>query len=130
MYHALVHLLQELKPAYILLVQACVIVAFPYFIWRTLQLSRWFPLGVVQIFSGVLLGPSIFGAIDASLLNWAPHFDPAKAANACTNPQARELFDALFGTTCYHGTVVNRASGIAAIATIAVCLFGFIAGTD
>ena len=130
MYSGIVHLLQDLKPAYILLVQACIIVAFPYFLWRTLQLSRWFPLGVVQIFSGVLLGPSIFGAIDGSMFNWHPHFDPSKAANACTNPQARELFDALFGTTCYHGTAVNRAAGIAAVATIAVCLFGFIAGTD
>ena len=131
MYHWLVHLLQELKPQYILLVQACVIVFFPFFLWRICRLEKIFPLGVVQIFSGVLLGPSIFGLIDATWLNPSPHFDPSKAANACTNPQARELFNALFGTTCYHGdTIVNRAAGIASVATIAVCLFGFIAGTD
>jgi Kef-type K+ transport system membrane component KefB len=131
MYQAVVHLLQELKPAYILLVQASIIVAFPYFLWRVLGLGRWFPLGVVQIFAGVLLGPGVLGALDAAFFNPAPHFDPARAANACTNPQARELFNALFGVTCYHGTdVVNRASGIAAVATIAVCLFGFLAGTD
>ena len=103
MYSSLVHLLQELKPPYILLIQACIIVAFPYFLWRTLQLGRWFPLGVVQIFSGVLLGPGLFGAFDAAFLNPSPSFDPAKAVNACVNPQARELFNALFGTTCYHG---------------------------
>ena len=131
MYSEIVHLLQGLKPPYILLVQACIIVAFPYFLWRTLQLSRWFPLGVVQIFSGVLLGPSIFGALDAAFLNHTAHFDPAKAANACTNPQAKELFNALFGITCYHGDqIVNRAAGIGSVATIAVCLFGFLAGTD
>ena len=131
MYSELVHLLQELKPPYILLVQACIIVAFPYFLWRTCRLDRHFPLGVVQIFSGVLLGPSIFGALDAAFLNWAPHFDPTKPVNACTNPQARELFNALFGATCYHGTqIINRASGIASVATIAVCLFGFLAGAD
>ncbi|MDX2156474.1 MAG: cation:proton antiporter [Hyphomicrobiaceae bacterium] len=131
MYSELVHLLQELKPPYILLVQACIIVFFPYFLWRVLGLERWFPLGVVQIFSGVLLGPSIFGAIDAAFFNPSPHFDPSKPVNACTNPQARELFNAIFGTTCYHGTqIVNRAAGIASVATIAVCLFGFIAGTD
>lgn len=131
MYTELVHLLQELKPPYILLIQACIIVAFPYFLWRTLNLGAVFPLGVVQIFSGVLLGPSIFGALDAAFLNWTPHFDPSKPVNACTNPQARELFNALFGTTCYHGNqVVNRAAGIGSVATIAVCLFGFLAGTD
>jgi len=131
MYAELVHLLQGLKPPYILLVQACVIVAFPYFLWRTLGLQAWFPLGVVQIFSGVLLGPSIFGAIDAAFFNPSPTFDPAKAINACTNPAPRELFNALFGTTCYHGdSIVNRAAGIGSVATIAVCLFGFLAGAD
>lgn len=131
MYEALVHFLQDLKPPYILLVQASIIVAFPYFLWRVLGLDRWFPLGVVQIFAGVLLGPGIFGALDAALLNPTSHFDPAKAANACTNPQSRELFNALFGVTCYHGTeIVNRAVGITSVATIAVCLFGFLAGTD
>jgi len=130
-YSELVHLLQGLKPPYILLIQACIIVAFPYFLWRTLQLGRWFPLGVVQIFSGVLLGPSIFGALDAAFLNPVPPaFDPTKAVNACSNPQARELFNAIFGSTCYKGAVVNRAAGIAAVATIAVCLFGFLAGAD
>lgn len=131
MYTELVHLLQGLKPPYILLIQACIIVAFPYFLWRTLRLERWFPLGVVQIFSGVLLGPSIFGAIDAAFFNPTPPlFDPSKAVNACTNPQARELFNALFGTTCYKGALVNRVAGIGAVATIAVCLFGFLAGAD
>lgn len=130
MYSELVHLLQGLKPPYILLVQACIIVAFPYFLWRTLGFGKIFPLGVVQIFSGVLLGPSILGAIDAGLLNPAPATG-AGAFHACTNPDAKELFRAIFGVTCYHGTeVVNRASGIASIATIAVCLFGFLAGTD
>jgi len=131
MYDGFVHLLQNLKPPYILLVQASIIVAFPYFLWRVIGLGRWFPLGVLQIFAGVLLGPGVFGALDAGLLNPSPQFDSAKAVQACTNPAPRELFNALFGVTCYHGTdVVNRASGIAAVATIAVCLFGFLAGTD
>ncbi len=131
MYGALVHALQELKPAYILLVQASVVVLFPYILWRVFNLGRWFPLGVVQIFSGVLLGPSIFGAFDAAFLNGAPRLDPSKPINPCTNPDAKELFNALFGVTCYHGNqIVNRAAGIGAVATIAVCLFGFLAGAD
>lgn len=131
MYDALVHLLQGLKPPYILLVQACIIVAFPYFLWRTLRFGAVLPLGVVQILAGVLLGPAIFGFIDATLLNPSPPpFDPSKAVNACTNPQARELFNALFGRTCYNGQLVDRSGAIAAVANIAVCLFGFLAGTD
>lgn len=131
MYHSLVHLLQELKPAYILLIQASIIMIFPYFLWRVCRFQHLFPLIVVQVLAGVLLGPGIFGAVDAALLNPMPHFDPAKAVNACTNPEARELFNALFGKTCYRGQeIVNNAAGIAAVATIAVCLFGFVAGTD
>ena len=44
MYSAIVHALQELKPPYILLVQACVIVFFPYFLWRICKLEKYFPL--------------------------------------------------------------------------------------
>lgn len=131
MYHSLVHLLQQLEPPYILLIQASIAVALPYALWRVCRLERWLPLIVVQIFSGVLLGPGIFGALDATLLNPMQHFDPAKAVDACTNPEPRELFNALFGKTCYGGQdIVNRAAGIGAVATIAVCLFGFVAGTD
>ena len=130
MYSTIVHALQELKPPYILLVQACVIVFFPYFLWRICKLEKHFPLGVVQIFAGVLLGPSIFGLLDAAIFNGGGHTDLTKAIQACTNPDAKELFNALFGTTCYHGGVVNRAAGIGSVATIAVCLFGFLAGAD
>ena len=130
MYSTIVHALQELKPTYILLVQACVIIFFPYFLWRICRLEKYFPLGVVQIFAGVLLGPSVFGLLDGLILNGGGHTDLTKAVHACTNPDAKELFNALFGVTCYHGTVVNRVLGISSVATIAVCLFGFLAGAD
>jgi len=132
MYASLVSILNDLKPPYLLLVQACIVILFPFLLWRALGLRKWFPLGVVQIFAGVLLGPAIFGAIDGNFLNLAPRFDPSKPADVCKNPQdAKELFNALFGVTCYHGEqVVNRAAAIGAIATIAVCLFGFLAGAD
>jgi Kef-type K+ transport system membrane component KefB len=106
MYAELIHLLQGLKPANMLLVQACIVILIPYLMWRPMQLGRWFPLGVIQIFCGVLLGPAIFGAL------------------------APDLFKTLFGLSDYHGKVINRADGIAALATIAVCLFGFLAGAD
>ena len=40
MYTELVHLLQGLKPPYILLIQACVIVFFPYLLWRICKLDK------------------------------------------------------------------------------------------
>ena len=106
MYDEFLHMLQGLKPANMLLVQACIVILIPYLLWRPLRLGNYFPLGVIQIFCGVLLGPAIFGAL------------------------APDLFKTLFGVSDYHGAPVNRALGIASLATIAVCLFGFLAGAD
>jgi K+:H+ antiporter len=106
MYADVMGFLRGMKPANILLVQASIVILIPFLLWRTLQLRRWFPLGVVQIFTGVLLGPAIFGAL------------------------APELFQTLFGVVTVAGKAVNRADGISAMATIAVCLFGFLAGAD
>lgn len=106
MYAELIALLRGMKPANILLVQACIVILIPYLLWRTFALSKWFPLGVVQIFCGVLLGPALFGAF------------------------APDLFQALFGVVQQGSKTINRTDGIAALATIAVCLFGFLAGAD
>ncbi len=106
MFAELIHMLEGLKPANMLLVQACIVILIPYLLWRPLKLGQWFPLGVIQIFCGVILGPAIFGAL------------------------APDLFKALFGTIEKAGQTINRADGIAALATIAVCLFGFLAGAD
>lgn len=102
----LISFLQHLKLGDMLLVQAAIVILIPYLLWRTLQLGRWFPLGVIQILTGVLLGPSIFGALS-----------PA-------------LFNTLFGVLTTGATRINRADPILALATIAVCLFGFLAGAD
>ena len=63
----MMHMLRVMKPANILLIQACIVILIPYLLWRTIQLGRWFPLGVVQIFCGVLLGPALFGAFAPEL---------------------------------------------------------------
>ena len=61
--HEIIEALNHLKPPYMILVQACIVLLIPYLLWRTAGLSKWVPLGVVQICSGVLLGPAIFGAL-------------------------------------------------------------------
>jgi Kef-type K+ transport system membrane component KefB len=102
----LIAFLQHMKLGNILLVQASIVILIPYLLWRTLQLGRWFPLGVIQIFAGVLLGPAVFGALSP------------------------KLFNSLFGVVTLGADKINRADPILALATIAVCLFGFLAGAD
>ena len=94
----LIHTLEVMKPYNILLIQACIVILIPFLLWRTLKLSKFLPLGVVQIFAGVLLGPAIFGALFP------------------------DLFKVLFGTfdLVKEGKVVGkivRADGISAVAT-------------
>src|ERR1051325_2223826 len=102
----LIGLLRELNGENILLAQASIIILIPYLFWRTLGLSRWMPLGIVQIIAGVLLGPAIRGRA------------------------APDLFNALFGQVVVNGQSVSRAGPIFALATIAVCLFGFLTGAE
>lgn len=102
----LITLLQHLKLGDMLLVQAAIVILIPYLLWRTLRLGRWFPLGVIQILTGVLLGPSIFGTLSPT------------------------LFNSLFGVVTIGAAKINRADPILALATITVCLFGFLAGAD
>lgn len=82
----------------ILLLQATVVLVVPFLFWWVFGLGRFLPLAVVQIFTGILLGPSIFGA---------------------AFPDA---FGFLFSK--------DLLGGINALATVAVTLFAFRAGTE
>lgn len=88
----------KLDPKAILLIGASLIVLIPFLLWWVLRLQKIFPLAVIQIFTGIALGPTILGAIAPDL----QHF-------------------------LFSGKVVD---GIKALATISVCLFAFLAGTE
>ncbi|NRR31119.1 cation:proton antiporter [Oxalobacteraceae bacterium] len=45
--------------------QALLVIGVPYFLWRVLRMRSILPLVVVQIITGILLGPSVLG-------EWAP----------------------------------------------------------
>src|SRR5262245_9363251 len=47
----------------LLCLQVIVVVGLPLLLWGPLRLGRFFPLPIIQIFAGIALGPSIFGAI-------------------------------------------------------------------
>ncbi len=82
----------------VLLIGASLIVLIPFVLWWVLRLRRWFPLAVIQIFTGIALGPTLLG-------EFAP-----------------DVHAALF-----TGKVTD---GVKALATISVCLFTFLAGTE
>ena len=46
----------------LLFLQIIVVVGVPLVLWRTFRLGRILPLPIIQIFAGVALGPSFFGA--------------------------------------------------------------------
>ncbi len=53
----------HLDPTAVLLIQGTVVLLVPFVFWYLLGLGRFFPLAAVQIFAGILLGPSIFGML-------------------------------------------------------------------
>jgi Kef-type K+ transport system membrane component KefB len=52
-----------MSPATLLLVQATILITGPWALWKLAGFSRIAPLAVLQILVGVLLGPSVLGAI-------------------------------------------------------------------
>jgi len=53
----------HLDPTAVLLIQGTVVLLVPFVFWYVLSLGRFFPLAAVQIFAGILLGPSLLGAV-------------------------------------------------------------------
>lgn len=88
----------------VLLIGASIVLMLPFVLWWLLGLKRYFPLAVVQIFAGVLLGPTFLGQISPDLFKLL-----------FTDQPALNLFP---------------ATSINAIATVAVSLFAFNAGTE
>ncbi|MEO5340938.1 MAG: cation:proton antiporter [Magnetococcus sp. MYC-9] len=44
-------------------IQSLLVVCLPYLVWRLLRLRNWIPLVVMQILSGIILGPAVLGRI-------------------------------------------------------------------
>jgi Kef-type K+ transport system membrane component KefB len=52
-----------IAPGTLLLVQAVILIAGPWALWRLTGIARIAPLAVLQILTGVLLGPSVLGQL-------------------------------------------------------------------
>ena len=53
--------------------QALLVIGIPYLLWRVLKMQSILPLVVAQIITGILLGPSVLGAVAPGL--WRSLFD-------------------------------------------------------
>jgi Kef-type K+ transport system membrane component KefB len=51
----------------VLLIGASIVLVVPFLLWWVLGLRRIFPLAVIQIFTGILLGPSLLGEVAPDL---------------------------------------------------------------
>lgn len=65
----------------LLLVALLVIFIVPYVIWRGLGRKNWAPLVVVQILTGVMLGPGVFGAAYPETFRYVLNRDVMGALN-------------------------------------------------
>ncbi len=54
---------QTMNPTSIFFAQACLVVGTPLLLWRGLRMGGIVPLVVMQIVGGILLGPSLLGAL-------------------------------------------------------------------
>ena len=91
----------------VLLIGASLIILVPFVLWWVLRLRKFFPLAAIQIFTGILLGPTLLG--------WL----------------APDMQSLLFACKMVDGVSdCSVPSGIKALAAISVCLFAFLAGTE
>lgn len=67
-----------MSSAALFLLHAVIVIGLPYGIWRLKTVRHWVPLVVVQIATGLALGPSLFGRLAPEAWGWL--FPPASLA--------------------------------------------------
>jgi Kef-type K+ transport system membrane component KefB len=86
----------KFDPKGFLLIGAALIVLLPFLLWWVLRLHKLFPLAVIQILTGIVLGPSVLGAV-----------------------LAPELYDALFSKEVKDGIGALAAISVCLFAFLA-----------
>jgi Kef-type K+ transport system membrane component KefB len=69
----------------LLFLQVVLVVGLPLFLWGPCKLGRLFPLPIIQIFAGIALGPSIFGALSPEAYNFFFRPDVLSGVNTLAN---------------------------------------------
>ncbi|MFM2423584.1 MAG: hypothetical protein RL291_2114 [Pseudomonadota bacterium] len=116
-----------LEPKVILLLQVVLVVGLPLLLWGPGQLGRFFPLPIIQIFTGIALGPSVFEAIapDVFKVMFAP--DVRRGVETLANV-ALVLFVFLAGCEADRSILKKSADMVLKIGVTGVIL-PWIAGT-
>ncbi len=116
-----------MTPGSVFFAQALLVIGLPYTVWRLLRVRAILPLVVVQIATGILLGPSFLGLWLPGI--WERLFQP-QHLQALSGLQwlAISLFAFLTGAHA-HTDACGRARQMALWVTAGGMLLPFIAGT-
>ena len=94
----------------LLFLQVVLVVGLPLFLWGPCNLGRAFPLPIIQIFAGIVLGPSIFGAISPEAFAFFFRKDVLAGVDTLAN-MALVLFVFLAGCEI-DKQILRRAAGM------------------
>lgn len=103
----------------ILFLQVVVVVGLPLLIWGPLRLGQFFPLPIIQIFAGIVLGPSILGLVAPGAFDFLFRKDVSSGIETLSNV-ALVLFVFLAGCEVDRQILQNAAGKVLKIGVTGV----------
>lgn len=111
----------------VLFLQVVLVVGLPLLFWRPLRLGQFFPLPILQIFAGIILGPSIFGALAPETFSFFFHKNVLSGVETLANV-ALVLFVFLAGCEMDR-QILRQAAGMVLKVGVTGVTLPWIAGT-
>lgn len=111
----------------VLFLQVLLVVGLPMAIWRMMPFGHLFPLPIIQILAGILLGPSIFGAMMPDAFAFFFRKEVLAGVDTLANV-ALVLFVFLAGCELDR-QILKRSAGLVVQIGVAGVLLPWIAGT-
>ncbi|MEJ1157709.1 cation:proton antiporter [Prosthecomicrobium sp. N25] len=115
---------------YVIVPQGALVVLIPFVLWHLFRVGKVLPLAVIQILAGVLLGPSLFGALapDTYKIIFGKELLGGVAGMALV---AVTLFGFIAGTDADKEQIAHAGKSVAAISIggmVVTAAFGALAG--
>ena len=114
-------------PKVILFLQVILVVGLPMLMWGPLRLGHFFPLPIIQIFAGIMLGPSVFGAIAPSAFHFFFRTEVLSGVDTLAN-MALVLFVFLAGCEIDR-SMLRRSAGMVLQTSVSGVFVTWTAGT-
>lgn len=111
----------------ILFLQVVVVVGLPLVLWGPLQFGRLFPLPIIQIFAGIMLGPAVLGALAPDVFSFLFRKDLLAGADTLANV-ALALFVFLAGCELDRQLLRSAAGSVLKIGVTGVLVPWLIGG--